>query len=91
MSGRRAIWGCDMSEPARTSLRDRFDQQHNAAVEAKLEDLLQRITSAAHTMNVCALNLQSAEAVFQRSRLWLAVGVCVGLALAALIGPYWPW
>ena len=91
MSGQHTIWACDMSESAKPSLRARFDQKQQATAEAKLEDLLQRVSAAAHALNVCALNLQSAEAVFRRGRLWFAIGVCAGLALATLIGPYWPW
>lgn len=80
-----------MSNPAKTPLRAKYDQKQNAIVEARLEYLLDQIAAAARTMNVCALNLQSAEAIFRRTRLWLVVGICIGLAVAALAGPHWPW
>jgi len=86
--GQRVFYLQCLAEGELVSLK--FEKQQ-AAAEARLEDLLQRVSAAAHALNVCALNLQSAEAVFRRGRLWFAIGVCAGLALATLIGPYWPW
>ena len=80
-----------MSSTSKPSLRAQYDEQQTKSTETRLEALLDQITSAAHTINVCALNLQSAEAVHRRNRIWLAVGFCTGLALATLVGPYWPW
>ena len=83
-------WAFSVNTPAKAPLRAKFNQQQFNDVEARLEVLLDDVAAAAHTVNACALNLQSARTVRTRSRIWLLIGLCEGLALGLLAAPYWP-
>lgn len=84
------IWAFSVNPPTKAPLRAKFNQQQLNHVEARLRVLLDDITAAAHTVNVCALNLKSARALRRRSQVWLAIGLAAGLALGIVAAPLWP-